>query len=424
MSWNDLSMAERARMIAIGVSNGVINLDHIKEAYNKYTDGGIILPELVVTPRMSYINYTGEETDIPTLEQYKQARRDEIRAKALLDMQNTTKPTVPSLPSTLGRLFRRVAGDWYDDEDAKFIFGTDNNPNTCLSTVTSKYGRTVSGNKTFSDNHKNYGFIEIPENERNHGDIVQTIGRRGVPGHAAMVSGFTRDGNMLIDESHGGVTPETIEHDVDYFDTRPELKRKKYYRFVGNEEDNNLWEREYNRKYNRFDEGGPKRIITTGNEYVDIAANFVPFVGTAMDWETAIREPSIANYAWALGSTAIDLVGGSLIKGAAKTYKAYKAFKAADKLNEAADAARRGAERAYRAGKSKKAKMLTRDAANLEARAKSLRGDTRIFNMGDTPSFYDALRTPIITNIVGSAYNGAQLGMDALYDMEYPNSEE
>ena len=114
-------------------------------------------------------------------------------------MQNTTEPTVPSLPSPLGRIFRRIAGDWYDDEDAKFIFGEDKNPNTCLSTVTSKYGRTISGNKTFRDNYRNYGFIEVPEKERDHGDIVQTIGRRGVPSHAAMVSGFTRDGKMLID---------------------------------------------------------------------------------------------------------------------------------------------------------------------------------------------------------------------------------
>lgn len=256
--WDKLSMAEKAAYIRVGVQNGITSLNDIKKAYNTYADGGTMLPEVVVTPRMNYINYTGEETNAPTLEQYKQARRDEIRANALLNMQNTTEPTVPSLPSPLGRIFKRIAGDWYDDKDVKFIFGTDKNPNTCLSTVTSKYGRTISGNKTFRDNYRNYGFIEVPEEERDHGDIVQTIGRRGAPSHAAMVSGFTRDGKMLIDQSRGGVTSETIKHDVDYYDTKPELRKKKYYRFVGNKDDNSLWEEEYREKYHKYDDGGPK----------------------------------------------------------------------------------------------------------------------------------------------------------------------
>lgn len=165
------------------------------------------------------------------------------------------------------------------------------------------------------------------------------------------------------------------------------------------------------------------RILTTGNEYGDIAASFVPFVGTAMDWETAIREPSIGNYAWALGSTALDLIGGSLIKGAAKSVKAYKAFKAANKLSEAAQAARKGAERAIITD-YKKYTRLTKEAQKLETRARELKGDTRIFGMGDTPTFYDAIKQPVLLNTIGSAYNGTQLGIGALYNEAYPNGIE
>jgi hypothetical protein len=78
-------------------------------------------------------------------------------------------------------------------------------------------------------------------------------------------------------------------------------------------------------KKNKFGEGGDEdtnRFITTGNEYGDLAASFVPGVGAAMDIETAIRNPSIGNWAWAVGSTALDLMGGSIIKGALKTAKA------------------------------------------------------------------------------------------------------
>lgn len=42
MEWNKLSMADRAKYIALGVQNGVISLNTIREAYNKYAMGGHI----------------------------------------------------------------------------------------------------------------------------------------------------------------------------------------------------------------------------------------------------------------------------------------------------------------------------------------------------------------------------------------------
>lgn len=258
--WNKLSIKDKARVMKLAVESGLTNLDKIKEAYNKFAEGGETqLPEVVVTPRVNYTNYTGEETYAPTLEEYKDSRRDAVRANALLDMQNTTAPTIPHLPNWWGRQLKKLTGERYSDDYIIDLFGENKNPNTCMSTVSSKYGRMVPGNLTFRRNASNLGFIEIPESERDHGDIVQTIGRKGIPSHAAMVSGFTRDGKMLVDESHGGITPETIEHDVNYFDTRPELRNKIYYRFVGNKEDNRRWESEYTNKYrkNKFDGTGP-----------------------------------------------------------------------------------------------------------------------------------------------------------------------
>lgn len=40
MSWNDLSMADRAKYIKLGVSNGITNLSNIREVYNSYAEGG------------------------------------------------------------------------------------------------------------------------------------------------------------------------------------------------------------------------------------------------------------------------------------------------------------------------------------------------------------------------------------------------
>lgn len=40
MKWNELSMADRAKYIQLGVSNGITDLNVIREVYNKYAEGG------------------------------------------------------------------------------------------------------------------------------------------------------------------------------------------------------------------------------------------------------------------------------------------------------------------------------------------------------------------------------------------------
>lgn len=42
MSWNDLSMKDRASYIKLGVENGITDLDTIREVYNKFEEGGPI----------------------------------------------------------------------------------------------------------------------------------------------------------------------------------------------------------------------------------------------------------------------------------------------------------------------------------------------------------------------------------------------
>ncbi len=38
--WNDLSMADRAKYIQLGISNGITDLSTIRDTYNKYAEGG------------------------------------------------------------------------------------------------------------------------------------------------------------------------------------------------------------------------------------------------------------------------------------------------------------------------------------------------------------------------------------------------
>lgn len=66
--WNDLSMAERAQLIAIGVQSGITDINTIRNSYNSLADGGDTennyqevpynnLPEVVVEPPVWYRNY-------------------------------------------------------------------------------------------------------------------------------------------------------------------------------------------------------------------------------------------------------------------------------------------------------------------------------------------------------------------------------
>lgn len=44
MSWNDLSMKDKASYIRMGVENGITDLDTIREVYNKFAEGGPLNP--------------------------------------------------------------------------------------------------------------------------------------------------------------------------------------------------------------------------------------------------------------------------------------------------------------------------------------------------------------------------------------------
>lgn len=59
--WDELSMAERANYIRLGVQNGIVSLDGIKEVYNKYADGGKVKTRAGVHNIGNYVILEGED---------------------------------------------------------------------------------------------------------------------------------------------------------------------------------------------------------------------------------------------------------------------------------------------------------------------------------------------------------------------------
>lgn len=154
----------------------------------------------------------------------------------------------------------------------------------------------------------------------------------------------------------------------------------------------------------KFAEGGTKeRWISTGNDTADTVLSFLPIVGTAMDIEEAIRNPSIENIAWAAGSIAMDLLGGSLIKGAMKSAKAASK---ATKLVEKANKAEKAYSKAYTNAKVNGGKKLNKTAhkkyvemkkaqaeRDLHTKVVKTRGvhRTKPVNIRKTPEDYSSL---------------------------------
>lgn len=88
--------------------------------------------------------------------------------------------------------------------------------------------------------------------------------------------------------------------------------------------------------YNKYADGGHKenKVLSTGNSYADAVLGFVPIIGSAMEIEDAVREPSLRNIGSAAFSVGTDLLGLSLLRGGIKAYRLAKAAnKAAKKFS-------------------------------------------------------------------------------------------
>lgn len=255
--WNKLSMKDRAKYIKLGVANGITDLNAIRESYNKYAEGGeleIILPEVAVTPESAYIKYTGEETIIPSIDDYIKARIDETRHDAYLSMLRQEAPIVPRVPDRSNKLKAAAASALdilgYNTDEIIDKVGLDKNAYTCAWTSTGQYPKSsrVSGNKTFTENYRKYGFKK--SNNPKVGDLI--VAHRSItntPYHMTMVTGFDDYSNPLLSYSMGGHNPEDMVHNRgEWQEDFPNIIN---YTYVGTDEERKKWIKEYNKLYGK-----------------------------------------------------------------------------------------------------------------------------------------------------------------------------
>lgn len=136
---------------------------------------------------------------------------------------------------------------------------------SCIYTATDNYGKKyrVSGNQTFRENPSKYGFVEIGLNEIAPGDIIQDFKGIGIPVHAVTFVGYDNNNKALFNYSSGGSEARSLvknghypfewddENPLVHLDGKNNDKLRHSaaaYRFIGTEDDNKLWNENYNKE--------------------------------------------------------------------------------------------------------------------------------------------------------------------------------
>ena len=163
----------------------------------------------------------------------------------MLDQKSPLIPRIPKQNKVSKAINYTMKFLGFNDEDVIDMVGIDENAETCINTATGQYDNCnkVSGNITFSNYNKAYGFKEVASPKV--GDLIQFTNNAGIPHHTGMVTGFAENGDPLFSYSRGGHSPEDMVKDSKTLieDLHPDTY--KYYTFIGNRKNASKWRREY-----------------------------------------------------------------------------------------------------------------------------------------------------------------------------------
>lgn len=229
------------------------------------------LPEVVVTPRVNYISYSGNESYSPDILSFIKSKIDEKKATAVSKILKQKQPLIPKVPN---RNIRSTISAKLGMSDKERIqkYGYQDSPATCIYTATSMYGpdSTVTGNKTFTQNPEKYGFTLTDSPQI--GDLAQFYSNTNSPVHMTVVTGFNDKNQPALSYSNGEVgewtdpedgTPLIHNMKYDNDNWNPNWKEDwddnslysigtpKYYKYIGTKDDFKNWLTEYHNKYGK-----------------------------------------------------------------------------------------------------------------------------------------------------------------------------
>lgn len=109
---------------------------------------------------------------------------------------------------------------------------------SCIYTQLDNYSveNPTPSNIEFKRNPRKYGFMQIPNDSIQPGDILQ-VNVEGKPVHAMMFDGYDKNGEMLFNYSNGGTDEYSIVKKGRY----PMEETSSVYRFIGQSQDSINW---------------------------------------------------------------------------------------------------------------------------------------------------------------------------------------
>lgn len=159
MSWDDLSMREKAAMMRVAVKNKIFDIGQIKEQYNKFSEGG-------------YIYSTPEE-------------------KALLKANNLVEPA--SNYSEATDMSISSLREWITDIVQRTIPECPTGLSNCTLTASQFYGKPIGRAATIVSNPEANNFYQVSEDYAIPGTMVIASSPEGTPNpvyHTMILSGY------------------------------------------------------------------------------------------------------------------------------------------------------------------------------------------------------------------------------------------
>lgn len=178
---------------------------------------------------------------IPTQEEY---IAEQIAARKAAALEKSLSRTMPRVPQGI------KTGERWNPVTKKVEDIHECGP-SCAYTFSDNYGQNWMGSEDFKQNHANYGWKQVPWEQRQPGNAVLIVDDSGTAKHTMMYDSDNAQGQPLFNHSNGGHDESAIRKKAKYPHHNPYLT----YEFVGTPADSTQWINDYKKIYG-FAEGG------------------------------------------------------------------------------------------------------------------------------------------------------------------------
>lgn len=174
---------------------------------------------------------------IPTQEEY---IAEQIAARKAAALEKSLSRTMPRVPQGI-----KIGERW--NPFTKKVEDVHECGPSCAYTFSDNYGQNWMGSEDFKQNHANYGWKQVPWEQRQPGNAVLIVDDSGTAKHTMMYDSDNAQGQPLFNHSNGGRDESAIRKKAKYPHHNPYLT----YEFVGTPADSTQWINQYHLLYGK-----------------------------------------------------------------------------------------------------------------------------------------------------------------------------